>query len=348
MKATVTKTSFGKMPTGQRVDLFTLANVNGLVAKITNFGTIITELQVPDRRGKPGNVVLGFDNLAQYLTGHPYFGCTVGRVANRIAQGRFRLDGKKYQLTVNNAPNHLHGGVLGFDKVVWAAEIPPGQEAAIKFTHTSPDGHEGYPGQLAVTVVMTLTNADELRIDYTAITDQATPVNLTNHSYFNLAGRGNVLGHELKIAAKNYTPTDDHSIPTGRIAPVAGTPFDFTKAKPIGKCFGQLTNKPIGYDHNYVLNGAGKKLALCATVFEPTCGRVLEVMTTAPGVQLYTGNYLDGTLRGHDGVYYTQHSGFCMETQHFPDSVNHPEFPSVILHPGQTYRQTTLHKFSTR
>lgn len=348
MKAKATRTLFGKTPTGQRVDLFTLTNARGLVSKITNYGTIITELHVPDRRGRLGNVVLGFDNLAQYVNGHPYFGATAGRVANRIAKGRFQLDGKTYRLAVNNGPNHLHGGRKGFDKVVWAAEILPGQEAAVKFTHTSADGDEGYPGNLAVTVVMTLTRADELRIDYTATTDKATPVNLTNHSYFNLAGGGNILGHELKLAAKAYTPLDAHSIPTGKIASVAGTALDFTKSKPIGRDFARLTERPIGYDHNFVLNGGGKKLAPCATAYEPSTGRVMQVFTTEPGVQLYTANWFDGTLRGHGGRYFTQHSGFCLETQHFPDSVNQPKFPSVILRPGQTYRQTTVHKFSTR
>lgn len=349
MKAIVTKEPFGKTDTGSRVDLFTLTNTRGRVAKITNYGTIITALQVPDRRGKFGNVVLGFDNLKQYLAGNPsYLGCTAGRVANRIAKGHFKLAGKNYQLAVNNGPNHLHGGIKGFDKIVWNAEIMPGKEAAVKFTYTSPDGDEGYPGNLAVTVVMTLTNADELRIDYTATTDHATPVNLTNHSYFNLAGGGNVLGHELKIAAKFYTPVDPSSIPTGKIASVTGTPFDFAKSKFIGRDFAHLTEKPTGYDHNFVLNGGGKKLAPCAMVSEPTTGRVMEVLTTEPGVQLYTGNWLDGTQRGHGGVYYTQHSGFCLETQHFPNSVNRPKFPSVILRPGQTYRQTTVHRFSAR
>jgi aldose 1-epimerase len=348
MKATVTKSSFGKPPAGRPVDLFTLTNSHGLVAKITNYGTIITELRVPDRCGNLGNVVLGFDNLKQYLAGHPYFGCTVGRVANRVAKGRFKLDGKNYKLVVNNGPNHLHGGIKGFDKVAWAAEILPGKEAAVKFTHSSPDGDEGYPGNLAVTVVMTLTNADEFRIDYLATTDRATPVNLTNHTYFNLAGGGNVLGHHLKIAARRYTPVDGDCVPTGRIAPVTGTPLDFRKSHVIGERFGKLPFKPFGYDHNFVLDSGGGKLAPCATVFEPTTGRVMQLRTTEPGVQLYTGNWLDGTLQGHGGVYYTQHSGFCLETQHFPDSVNQPKFPSITLHPGQTYRQTTAHKFSTR
>jgi aldose 1-epimerase len=330
------------------VDLYTLTNARGLTAKITNYGTIITELRVPDRRGRLGNVVLGFDNLKQYIEGHPYFGCTAGRVANRIARGRFKLDGKSYKLAVNNGPNHLHGGLGGFDKAVWGAEMLSGWEAAVKFSHMSPHGDEGYPGNLAVAVMITLTNAGELRIDYVATTDRATPVNLTNHSYFNLAGCGNVLGHELKIAASHYTPVDETSIPTGKIAPVAGTPLDFTRSRPIGAGFSRLTGKPIGYDHNFVLNSGGGRLAPCATVYEPATGRVMEVLTTQPGVQFYSGNWLNGTWRGHDGIYYTQHSGFCLETQHFPDSVNRPKFPSIILRPGRTYLQTTIYKFSTR
>ena len=348
MKDAVTITQFGKTPAGHRVNLFTLTNCNNLVAKIASYGTIITELCVPDHLGNLGNVVLGFDSLKQYLAGHPYFGCTAGRVANRIAKGRFKLNGKNFKLAVNNGPNHLHGGIRGFDKVVWAAEIQQGKEASVKFTYTSPDGDEGYPGNLAVTVVMTLTNTDELRIDYLATADRDTPVNLTNHSYFNLAGGGNVLGHELKIAAKYFTPVDANLIPTGRIAPVIGTPLNFTKSKPIGADLRRLTERPIGYDHNFVLTGGGRNLAPCATVFDPTSGRVMEMLTTQPGVQLYTGNYLDGTLQGHGGIYYTQHGGFCLETQHFPDSVNQSKFPSIILRPGQIYRQTTVHKFSTR
>jgi aldose 1-epimerase len=349
MKATTTKKLFGKAPGGKRVDLFTLTNAQGLCAKITNYGTIITELWVPDREGRLGNIVLGFDNLRQYLAGNPsYLGCTVGRVANRTARGRFQLDGKKYKLAVNNGPHHLHGGVRGFDKVVWSAEIVNGREAAVVFTYLSRDGEEGYPGNLNVTVLMTLTNGDELRIDYTATTDRATPLNLTNHSYFNLAGGGNVLGHELKVAAKAYIPVDATSIPIGKQVPVAGTAFDFTKRKPIGRDLARLTGKPIGYDHNFVLNSRGQRLAACATVYERTTGRVMEVRTTEPGVQVYTGNWLDGTQCGHGGIYYTQHSGLCLETQHFPDSLHHPRFPSVILRPRQTYTQTTIHKFSTR
>src|SRR6185369_16715025 len=345
MKANVQRAEFGKLPNGTPVELFTLTNSSGLVAKVSNYGTIITELHVPDRAGKTGDIVLGFDHLEQYLKGHPYFGCTVGRVANRIAKGRFILEGKTYNLAVNNGPNHLHGGLVGFDKVVWHAE--PQSGASVKFTYTSADGEESYPGQVAVTVVVTLTDANELSIDYSAVTDKPTPVNLTNHSYFNLAGEGDVLNHEMMIAADHFTPKDEASIPTGEIKPVKGTPMDFTTPHPIGSRFSQIEEKPAGYDHNYVLNSGGKSLGLAARVFEPKTGRVMEVRTTEPGVQLYTANYLDGSLTGKRGLVYRQHCAFCLETQHFPDSVNHPQFPSTVLRPGQTYRQTTVHKFTT-
>lgn len=345
MKATVERSSFGKLPDGTPVELFTLTNANGLLAKVSNYGTIITELHVPDRAGKNGDIVLGFDNLDQYLKGHPYFGCTVGRVANRIAKGRFTLEGKTYNLAVNNGPNHLHGGLKGFDKVVWNADPQAG--AALKFTYTSADGEENYPGQLAVTVLITLTDANELSIEYTAVTDKPTPVNLTNHSYFNLAGEDDILSHELMIAADHYTPKDDNNIPTGAVKPVKGTPMDFTKPHPIGARFSQLEEVPVGYDHNYILKSGGKTLGLAARVFEPKTGRVMEVRTTEPGVQLYTSNFLDGSLIGKRGVRYGQHTGLCLETQHYPDSVNHPAFPSIILRPGKTYHQTTVHKFAT-
>ena len=341
----VQRSSFGKLPDGTPVDLFTLSNSNGLIAKISNYGTIITELHVPDRSGKNGDVVLGFDNLDQYLKGHPYFGCTVGRVANRIANGRFTLDGKTYQLAVNNGPNHLHGGLKGFDKVAWKAE--PQNGAAVKFTHISADSEESYPGKVDLTVLMALTDKNELSIEYTAVSDKPTPLNLTNHSYFNLAGDGDVLNHELVIAADHFTPKNENSIPTGEIKHVKGTPMDFTKPHSIGSRFAQLQEKPVGYDHNFVLNGGGKSLALAARVFEPKTGRVMEVWTTEPGVQLYTSNFFDGSLTGKRGIVYRPHSAFCLETQHFPDSVNHPNFPSTILRPGQTYRQTTVHKFAT-
>jgi aldose 1-epimerase len=343
MKANTQRTDFSTLPSGEAVSLFTLTNTNGLVARITNYGTIVTELLVPDRSGKMGDVVLGFDNLAQYLKGHPFFGCSVGRVANRIAKAKFSLNGKTYTLAVNNGPNHLHGGLKGFDKVIWQAEPQPG--AAVKFSYTSRDGEEGYPGNLATTVLIALTDANELRLDYTATTDQPTPVNLTNHSYFNLAGQGDVLSHELMIAADQYTPSDAELIPTGEIKPVQGTPLDFTSPKAIGSRIGQVNS---GYDHNFVIRGGGKELVLAARVLEPKSGRVMEVHTTEPGIQLYTGNFLNGSLTGKGGFVYQRHTGFCLETQHFPDSINQPKFPSIVLNPGQTYRQTTTYKFSTK
>jgi aldose 1-epimerase len=346
MKPSVQKTDFGKLTDGTPIDLYTLTNSKGLIAKVTNYGTIITELHVPDRNGQLGDIVLGFDNLDQYVGPHPHFGATIGRVANRIARGKFTLHGQTYTLAINNGPNHLHGGLAGFDKKVWRAE--PGEGASVKFSYTSPDGEEGYPGAVEVSVVMTLTDANELSIDYTATTDQNTPVNLSNHSYFNLLGEGDVLGHEIMLSADYYTPVDDTMIPTGQLAPVKGTPFDFTSPKPIGSRFAQLQGSPVGYDHNYVINRAGKGLALAARVWEPATGRCMEVRTTQPGVQFYTGNFLDGAITGKRGVVYRRHTGFCLETQHYPDSVNHPAFPSTILHPGHAYRQTTVHTFSTK
>jgi aldose 1-epimerase len=350
-KARVKKEAFGETPDGVKVDLYTLTNSTGAVAKIMTYGAILTELDVPDRDGKPGDVVLGFDNLKDYLAGHPYFGATVGRVANRIAKGKFTLDGKEYKLAVNNGPNSLHGGTKGFDKVVWKAEpetLPDG--AALKLTYHSKDGEEGYPGNLDVTVVYTLTSANALRIDYTAKTDKATPVNLTNHTYFNLAGAksGDILGHELTLFADRYTPADDTLIPTGEIKPVKDTPLDFTKPTRIGERIDQLKSEPRGYDHNFVLNSEGKELALTARVHEAKTGRRMEMYTTEPGVQFYTGNFLDGKQTGRGGVVYKKHAGFCLEAQHFPDSVNHPNFPSMTLQPGKTYRQTTIYKFTAK
>lgn len=345
----IQKTAFGKTSEGKEVELYTLTNSKGVVAKITTYGALLTELDVPDRHGKVGNVVLGFDNLDQYLKGHPFFGATAGRVANRIAKGKFKLEGKEYTLAVNNGPNHLHGGLKGFDKKVWAAEAKQGKEgASVKLTYTSPDGEEGYPGTLTATVTYTLTEKNELRIDYTATTDKATPVNLTNHSYFNLAGSGDVLSHELTIAADHYTATDETLIPTGEIKSVKGTPLDFTKPALIGARIKEIPDYIKGYDHNFVLNAGGKSLALAARVYEPSTGRVMETLTTEPGVQLYTGNHLDGSLTGHGGVVYKKNSGFCLETQHYPDSINHPNFPSVVLNPGKTYNTTTVYKFSTK
>jgi len=353
MKPSVQKSEFGKTADGTTVDLYVLTNANGVKAKVITYGATLTELHVPDKDGKLEDVVLGFDDLKSYLAGHPHFGDIVGRYANRIAKGKFTLDGKEYTLAVNNGPNSLHGGKKGFDKYVWKAEPVQGgaDGVGVKLSHRSPDGDEGYPGNLSVTVTYTLTDKNELRIDYTATTDKATPVNLTNHSYFNLAGpkSGDILGHELMLAADRYTPADDTLIPTGEIKPVKGTPLDFTTATAIGKRIDQLKSQPGGgYDHNYVLNGEGKSLALGARVREPKSGRVMEMLTTEPGVQLYTGNFLDGKVKGKGSVVYQKYHGFCLEAQHFPDSVNQPKFPSVILKPGDTYKQTTVYKFSAK
>jgi aldose 1-epimerase len=350
-KAMIEKKPFGKTADGKDVDLYVLTNASGMTAKVMTYGAILTELDVPDRDGKMADVVLGFDDLKGYLGGHPFFGATVGRVANRIARGKFTLDGKEYTLAKNNGPNALHGGMKGFDKKVWQAEqVPADNGVAVKFTCTSPDGEEGYPGTLTASVTYTLTNANELRLDYTATTDKATPVNLSNHSYFNLAGQssGDILGHELTLEAEKYTPVDDTLIPTGKIESVKGTPLDFTTPHKIGERIKELRGDPVGYDHNFVLNGGGKKLALGARVVEPRSGRVMEMLTTEPGVQFYTGNFLDGSNKGKGGAVYNKHAGFCLEAQHFPDSVNHANFPSVILRPGQTYKQTTVYKFSTK
>ena len=350
-KAMIEKKPFGKTADGKDVDQYVLTNAAGMKAKVITYGAILTELDVPDRAGKSADVVLGFDDLKGYLAGHPYFGATVGRVANRVAKGKFTLDEKRYTLAVNNGPNALHGGLKGFDKKVWQAEQVPAKDGvAVKFTYHSPDGEEGYPGNLTVSVTYTLTNDNALRLDYTATTDKATPVNLINHSYFNLAGQGSgdILGHELTLEADKYTPVDETLIPTGKIEPVKGTPLDFTTAHKIGERIKEMKGNPGGYDHNFVLNGGGKKLAPAARVVEPKSGRVMEMSTTEPGVQFYTGNFLDGTNKGKGGAVYNKHAGFCLEAQHFPDSVNHANFPSVVLRPGQTYKQTTVYKFSTK
>jgi aldose 1-epimerase len=351
VQAGVEKMPFGKTPDGTPVDLYVLTNAKGMQAKIMTYGAIVTELYTPDRDGKLDDVVLGFDNLKDYLKGHPFFGAVAGRVANRIAKGRFTLDGREYKLATNNGPNHLHGGNKGFDKAVWKAEtVKTGDGLAIKLTYVSKDGEEGYPGNLTAVVTYTLTDNNELRIHYQATTDKATPVNLSNHSYFNLEGTkgGNMLGHELMIAADKYTPVDDTLIPTGEIKAVTGTPLDFTTPTPIGARIALLKGNPGGYDHNVVLRSEGKSLSLAVRAYEPKTGRVMEMYTTEPGVQFYTGNFLDGTLKGKGGVVYGKHHGFCLEAQHFPDSVNHPNFPSVILRPGATYSQTTVYKFSAK
>jgi aldose 1-epimerase len=343
----IDKMGFGKTPDGTPVELYVLKN-GALMVKVMTYGAIVTEIDAPDRDGKPADVVLGFDNLEGYLGHHPYFGAAVGRVANRVAGAKFSLDGKDYTLAVNNGPNSLHGGTKGFDKVVWKAEELPGPDPAVRFTYRSPDGEEGYPGNLDVAVTYTVTKANELRIDYKATTDKATPVNLTNHSYFNLGGpaSGSILDHELTLAADKYTPADESLVPTGKLAPVEGTPLDFTKPTPIGQRIKEIKAEPVGYDHNFVVRDGGGRLAFAAKVRDTKSGRVLQVFTTEPGIQFYTGNFLDGSNKGKGGVAYKQHGAFCLETQHFPDSVNQPSFPSTILRPGQVYNQTTIYKFS--
>jgi len=345
---------FGKTPDGQVVQMVTLANRSGVEAKIITYGGIIVSLKVPDRNGKLDDVVLGFDNLEDYITKSPYFGAITGRYANRIAGGKFTLDGTEYTLARNNGPNHLHGGIKGFDKVVWKIErakasggILGADRAELKLSYLSKDGEEGYPGNLECTVTYTLTAENELKISYEATTDKPTVVNLTNHSYWNLAGQGNgdILAHELMLNADDYTPVDEGLIPTGEIRPVRGTPMDFTRPMTIGSRIKQVDIG--GYDHNFVLNGRPGKMKLCARVYEPTSGRVMEIHTTEPGVQFYTGNFLDGSLTGKQGRVYKKHYAFCLETQHFPDSPNKPNFPSVVLRPGQKYRSQTVYSFST-
>ncbi len=344
----IRKVDFGKTKAGQPVHLYVMTNKNGMVAKVMTWGALLTELHVPDRDGKPGNVVLGFDNFARYESGHPFFGAIAGRVANRIAKGKYTIDGKEYSAFINNGPNSLHGGKEGFDKKVWTADTKQSFEGpALILTYISPDGEEGYPGTLKTTVTYTLTDKNELKIDYLATTDKPTIVNLTNHSYFNLggAGSGTMLNHLLTINADNYTPTDAGLIPTGQIAPVAGTPLDFRSPKPIGRDIGKLDIG--GYDHNFVLNKPAQgELTLAAKVSEPTTGRAMECWTTEPGMQLYSAIHLDGSVIGNGGSY-PKYGGFCLETQHYPDSINHPNFPSIILRPGQTYVSQTIYRFST-
>lgn len=348
------KSDFGKTAEGQSVDIYTLTNSRGAEVKITNYGGIVTSLKVPDRTGRLGDVVLGFDDLAAYLKGHPYFGAIIGRYGNRIAKGRFTLNGVEYKLAVNNGANHLHGGVKGFDKVVWNAKplkVPNG--VALELTYLSKDGEEGYPGNLSVKVTYTLTNANELKIEYSATTDKDTVVNLTHHSYFNLAGQGegDILKHSLFLNANRFTPTDEGSIPTGELRSVRNTPFDFLRMTEIGARINdpdQQLQFSKGYDHNFVLNGKIGTMRLGARVYEAGTGRVMEVWTTEPGIQFYTGNFLDGTLTGKDGKVYNSRYGFCLETQHYPDSPNQSKFPSTVLRKGTRYHTVTVYKFSSR
>lgn len=344
---------FGRTRDGADVKILTLTNANGMSAKVTEYGATLTELWVPDRNGALTDVVLGYERLDDYVAAPFFLGATLGRVANRIANGRFTLDGQTYELATNRAPNHLHGGVRGFDKRIWTSRqgtadgrvIDGG--AAVTFAYTSANGEEGYPGTLNVTVTYRLTNSNELHIDYAATTDKATPINLTNHSFFNLAGSGNILDHVLTINANRYTVASASLVPTGEIAPVTGTPLDFTRAHRVGEHIDEMRSVSNGYDHNFVLNGDGKSLALAARVEEPKSGRVLEILTTEPGAQFFTGNRFDGTFPGVGGAVYRQHAGFALEPQHFPDAINHPEFPSVVLRPGKTFRSSTIFRFTT-
>jgi aldose 1-epimerase len=337
------------MPAGEPVELFTLTNPSGVEVRAITYGGIIVALRAPDRDGRLGDIVLGYDSLAGYLRESPYFGALIGRYGNRIARARFTLDGRSYTLAANNGVNHLHGGVRGFDKVLWTGEpVTTDSTVGVAFTYASPDGEEGYPGTLRARVTYTLTDDGRLIFDYQATTDRATPVNLTQHSYFNLAGAGDILGHELMIAAGRYTPVDSTLIPTGALAPVDGTAFDFRTPTAIGARIGagdvQLAHG-LGYDHNWVLDRADEGLVHAARVVEPTTGRTLDIWTTEPGLQFYSGNFLDGSITGKAGRVYAHRTGFCLETQHFPDSPNQPAFPSTILRPGEEYRSRTVLAF---
>ena len=342
---------FGKTRAGEAVELFTLTNSKGMQADIMTYGGIVVSLKVPDRSGKAADVVLGFDAVDGYESNPaPYFGALIGRYGNRIGGGRFTLDGREYKLAQNNGPNHLHGGLRGFDKAVWKARIPDAQ--SLELTYSSKDGEEGYPGNLTATVTYTLTENNELKIDYRATTDKDTVLNLTNHSYFNLAGQGegDVLGHQIMINADRFTPVDAGLIPTGELRSVEGTPFDFRQARAIGERIDAPDEQikfGTGYDHNFALNRTGSGLELAARVTEPKSGRVMEALTTEPGVQFYTGNFLDGSIRGKGGKVYGRRYGLCLETQHFPDSPNKPSFPSVVLKPGAQYQTTTVYRFSS-
>lgn len=348
----MTRSGFGALPDGRAVDRYTLTNAGGITVQVLTYGGIIQSIEAPDAHGRLGDVVLGFDSLDGYLKQSPYFGAIVGRYANRIARGKFSLDGKAYTLAVNNGPNALHGGLKGFDKVIWDAHpFVRGDSVGLALSYRSPDGEEGYPGTLQVTVRYTLLPANELVVDYEATTDRATPLNLSQHSYFNLsAGTSpDVLGHVLTLEASRFTPVDSTLIPTGTLAPVAGTPFDFRQPTTIGARIGAPDPQLAiagGYDHNFVLDrGPAGGLTHAARVVEPTSGRTLDVFTDQPGLQFYTGNFLDGTIHGSGGTVYAHRGGFCLETQHFPDSPNHPGFPSTILRPGSTFRSRTVFRF---
>jgi aldose 1-epimerase len=355
--ANITHAPFGTTPDGQAVELYTLRNAHGMEAKIMTYGGIVTSLKVPDKHGHLGDVVLGFDTLdgyvsPAYLKGCPYFGALIGRYGNRIALGHFNLEGQGYQLATNNTPNHLHGGVKGFDKVVWAAKpVESAQGPELILSYVSPDGEEGYPGNLVISATYSLTEDNALKLEFSATTDRPTIVNLTHHSYFNLQGSGDILKHEVFINADHFTPVTHALIPTGELRPVAGTPFDFRTATPVGSRINSADEQikfANGYDDNWVLNKPADALGLAASVYEPTSGRLMEVFTTSPGVQFYTGNFLDGSLTGKGGWVYQFRNGLCLEPQHFPDSPNQPAFPTTELKPGQIYSNTIIYKFSVK
>jgi aldose 1-epimerase len=345
----ISRRSFGRTSGGVPVDAFTLTNGHGATVEIITYGATITRLLVPDKTGRIGDVVLGFDDLPAYESHTAYFGCVAGRVANRIAGGAFHLDAKRFTLPVNHGPNHLHGGIKGYDKRVWQAQASQTAAGpAVRCSLHDPDGAEGYPGAVDADVTYTLTSDNGLRIDYHAATTKPTPINLTNHSYFNLkdAGAGEIGGHLMKVHGGHYTPVDPTLIPTGKIDPVRGTPMDFTQPKPIGRDLKATGGNLHGFDHNLILASQDGRFARAVDVYEPDSGRHLQVWTTEPGVQLYTANYLDGSLVGKSGIRYHRHCAFCLETQHYPDSVNQPHFPGTILRPGETYRSTTEYRFS--
>lgn len=352
-KMNIKKEQFGTTPNGKKVDIYTLTNANGCEARITNYGGIVVSLTVPDKDGKIGDVVLGRDKLDEYIEDNsPYFGALIGRYGNRIGKAKFELNGRTYTLAANNGENHLHGGVKGYDKVVWdAKEIKQDNAVGLELNYLSEDGEEGYPGDLKVTVKYIWTNNNELKIEYSATTDKDTIVNLTHHSYFNLAGKGDILDHELMINADKFTPVDEGLIPTGELRSVKGTPMDFTKPTAVGARIGQDDQQleyGLGYDHNWVLNDYDGSLKKVATVYESTSGRVMEVYTTEPGLQFYSGNFLDGTLIGKGGKPCKHRTGLCLESQHFPDSPNQPDFLSTTLKPGEKYHTTTIYKFKTK
>lgn len=352
MSTAIQKESFGTLPDGAQVDIFTLRNANGMEARITNYGGIVVSLTAPDKNGQFADVVLGCEKLEDYVKGHPYFGALVGRYGNRIANGKFSINGVTYTLAQNNGTNSLHGGIKGFDKAVWNVR-PVKRKAgpALELTYVSKDGEEGFPGNLSVKAVYTLTNDNALKLEFTATTDKETICNLTHHSYFNLAGKGDVLGHEVYLNAEKMTPVASNLIPTGELRKVAGTPFDFSKPTAVGARIEQEDEQlkfGNGYDHNWVLKKRKGSLGLVGTVYEATTGRLMEVSTTEPGVQFYTGNFLDGTIKGKGGWVYQRRNGLCLEPQHYPDSPNHPEFPTTLLKPGETYKNTIVYRFSAK